>query len=480
MKRSGGVLMHISSLWGEYSCGSFGKEAKEFVDFLENCGFSWWQVLPFCMADECNSPYKSYSAFGGNLYFVDLEELNKKGFVTDDELLSARQNTPYSCEYERLGAERFNLLFKASKRAVFTDEKQKVKDFIASHQHISDFCRFMVLKSVNNNEPWNNWTKDDIDEELLFAWEFIQYEFFTQWKEIKAYANSRGIKILGDIPIYVSYDSADVWANRDIFQLDDNCRMKNVAGVPPDYFCAEGQLWGNPLYDWDKMSKDGYNWWTDRINAMLELFDGIRIDHFRAIESYWSVDANSGTAKNGKWIKGPGMDFVNKINELKGDKLIVAEDLGDITPEVCELVKKSGFPGMRVMQFGFQDDSDSTHLPHNYQNNNVAYTGTHDNNTLLGYVWEISDENRRRLLEYCGYFGEDWNGGYDNIIRTMYSSAAGMVILPIQDILCYGSDTRMNVPGRAEGNWMYRVTKEQLNNIDVKKYRKLNELYKRL
>ena len=315
MKRAGGVLMHISSLWGDYSCGSFGKEAKEFVDILKRGGFSWWQVLPFCMVDECNSPYKSYSAFAGNLYFVDLEVLKSKGLVTQDELTGARQNSPYSCEYERLYNERFDLLYKASKRAFLTEEKQKVSDFISSHPHISDFCRFMVLKSANNNEAWNNWTINDVNGELLFAWEFIQYEFFSQWKEIKAYANSKGIKILGDIPIYVSYDSADVWANKELFQLNDDYSMKNVAGVPPDYFCADGQLWGNPLYNWDKMAQDDYKWWSDRINAMLELFDGIRIDHFRAIESYWSVDAGAKTAKDGCWVKGPGMDFVNKIKK---------------------------------------------------------------------------------------------------------------------------------------------------------------------
>lgn len=472
--------MHISSLWGEYSCGSFGENAKEFVDFLESGGFSWWQVLPFCMVDECNSPYKSYSAFAGNLYFVDLEILKNKGFLTKEELLDAKQKTPYSCEYDRLYDERFDLLEKAAKRACLTDEKEKVKEFILSHPHIKKFCEFMVLKKANNNLPWNEWTEEKSDEELLFSWQFIQYEFFTQWKEIKEYANKKGIKILGDIPIYVSYDSSDVWANKELFQLNDDFSMKTKAGVPPDYFSSEGQLWGNPLYDWEKMSQDGFSWWIDRINAMLELFDGIRIDHFRAIESYWSVDAEAETAKDGKWVKGPGMDFVNAVNSIKGEKLIVAEDLGHITPEVNKLVEDSNFPGMRVMQFGFLDDSDSTHLPHNYKNNLVAYTGTHDNNTLLGYVWEIGDENRRRLLEYCGYMSEDWDKGYENIIRTMYSSSAGMVILPVQDLLCYGSDTRMNVPGRAKGNWMYRITKEQLSAIDIKKYKRLNELYKRL
>lgn len=469
--------MHISSLWGDYSCGSFGSEAKEFIDFLSDIKSSWWQVLPFCMVDECNSPYKSYSAFGGNPYFIDIETLFKKGYLTHAELEVAKQKTPYSCEYERLSVERYELLKTASKRA--EQEKKKINEFIKSHPHISSFCEFMALKMANDYRAWNEWAENKYEEENLFAWQFIQYEFFEEWKEIKEYANSKDIKILGDIPIYVSYDSADVWANKKLFQLDSEGLMKAVAGVPPDYFCESGQLWGNPLYNWEKMKEDGYKWWQDRISFMLEIFDGIRIDHFRAIESYWSVPRDAITAREGKWIKGPGMDFIKKIKEIAGDKLIVAEDLGLITPEVFRLVEKSGFPGMRVMQFGFLDESDSTHLPHNYINNCVAYTGTHDNNTLLGYVWEASYENRKRLLEYCGYTGSDWDKGYDHIIRTLYASSAGIVIVPIQDILLYGADTRLNTPGKAEGNWAYRVTREQIMSADKNKYARLCELYKR-
>lgn len=477
MKRESGILMHISSLWGDYSCGSFGKEAIEFVDFLSQAGFGWWQVLPFCMVDECNSPYKSYSAFGGNPYFIDLETLLKKGYITADELENAKQKTPYSCEYERLSNERFALLKKASQRC--TEEKEKIEKFILSHHHIAGFCEFMSLKMANDYKPWNEWTVSEYDEDNLFAWQFIQYEFFSQWKKIKDYANSKGIKILGDIPIYVSYDSADVWANKELFQLERDGSMKSVAGVPPDYFCESGQLWGNPLYNWKKMKDDNYLWWQERIEASFEIFDGIRIDHFRAIESYWSVPKDAATAREGKWIKGPGMDFVKSIKEKAGQKLIVAEDLGLITPEVFRLVEKSGFPGMRVMQFGFLDDSDSTHLPHNYHNNCVAYTGTHDNNTLLGYVWEMDEESRKRLLEYCGYISSDWDKGYDNIIRTLFASAAGIVIVPVQDVLLYGADTRLNTPGKADGNWAYRVTKEQIMSAEREKFARYNSLYKR-
>ncbi len=480
MKRTSGVLMHISSLPGEYSCGAFGKEAKKFIDFLSEGGFTWWQVLPFCMVDECNSPYKSYSAFGGNPYFIDLNILKEKGVLSEEDILPAKQKTPYSCEYERLKLERFPLLKKASKKAKEKGLKPDIEEFINKNKHIKKFCEFMSLKSKNLDKAWNEWTDFNIDEEELFAWQFIQYEFFSQWREIKKYANSKGIKIMGDIPIYVSYDSADVWANKELFWLDKDEKPGSVAGVPPDYFSEDGQLWGNPLYNWDKMKEDGYSWWLERLALMLEMFDGVRIDHFRAIESYWSVEAKETTAKNGKWVKGPGMDFINAVNKIKGDNLIVAEDLGIITEEVVRLVEKSGFPGMRVLQFAFMGDDNSPHLPHNYINNCVAYTGTHDNNTLLGYVWEMDEKNRKKLMEYCGYLMPDWNRGYENIIRTMFCSSAGLTVFPVQDLLGYGSDTRLNVPGRAEGNWQYRVTKEQLESIDIKKYKNMNMLYKRI
>ncbi len=477
MERKSGVLMHISSLFGDYSCGSFGDEAKYFIDFLKECGFSYWQVLPFCLVDECNSPYKSYSSFGGNPYFVDLKKLKEKGLVTEEELKAHLQQTPYSCEFVRLYHTRLELLKEAAKRA---DNKAEIEKFISENPYLESFCRFMSLKAENNETPWYEWKDEKVDEEIFFMWKFIQFEFFMQWSEIKAYANEKGIKIIGDIPIYVSLDSADVWSNRELFLLDNENNPTKVAGVPPDYFSEDGQLWGNPLYDWDKMEKDGYKWWCDRISHMLKLFDGIRIDHFRGIESFWAVDGKAETAREGKWVKGPGEKLVNALKAVAGDKMIIAEDLGDITPEVEKLVQNSGFPGMRVFQFAFLGDSDNPHLPHNYPQNSISYTGTHDNNTLLGYLWELSDWDRKRMLEYCGYNDPDWEGGYDSILRTMFESHSGLLILPIQDLLGYGSDTRLNIPGKADGNWSYRITKDQLDGIDKKKFRKLNEIYKRI
>ncbi len=474
MNRKSGVLMHVSSLPGDFSIGSFGDEAKNFVDFLAGCGFTYWQVLPFCMVDECNSPYKSYSAFGGNPYFIDLNILHKRGLITSAELDAQRQQTPYSCEYVRLFHTRFALLRKAAGRVT---DKDRIEAFIAGNPYLESFCRFMSLKTANNQKEWTLWENDSIDPEELFMWKFTQYEFFSQWNEIKKYANSKGIKIIGDIPIYVAFDSCDVWSNRGLFCVDKDNKPTGVAGVPPDYFAEDGQLWGNPLYDWDAMKKDGYQWWIDRLKHMLTMFDGVRIDHFRAFESYWAVPGDAKTAKNGRWLKGPGMELIAKLRDTADGKLIIAEDLGDITPEVAKLVSDSGFPGMRVFQFAFLS-ADSTHRPHHYINNCVAYSGTHDNNTLLGYLWELDEATRKTMLEYCGYSG-DWQGGCEGIIRTIFASAAGLTIFPIQDLLGYGSDTRLNIPGKADGNWQYRVTRGQLDSIDKIRFRRLNELYSR-
>ena len=479
MKRASGVLMHVSSLWGEYSIGSFGKEAKKFIDFLADGGFTYWQVLPFCMADESNSPYKSFSAFGGNPFFIDLPTLCEKRLLTKEELSAAKQKTPYVCEYDRLKKERMALLALAASRADFRIEI-KVAEFIKEHKALGDAARFLALRDENGGAPWQEWKIQEPSKEKLFFHEFLQYEFFTEWLEIKSYANQRGIKIIGDVPIYVALDSADVWANSEQFLLDKRKLPTSVAGVPPDYFCEDGQLWGNPLYDWKYMKSDNYSWWRERIKHMLTLFDGVRIDHFRGLESYWSVPSNAKTANEGKWVKGPGKALINAIREESGDKLIIAEDLGDITDEVVSLVNYSGFPGMRVFQFAFLGDRNTPHLPHNYPKNCVAYTGTHDNNTLLGHVWEIDGNQRDEVFDYCNCPHHDWSGACEMIIKTMMASHADTVILPIQDIFVYGSDTRMNTPGTVTNNWQYRITEDQLRRVSCNKFRYLNTLYGRI
>ena len=475
MKRSSGVLMHVSSLWGKYSEGALGAEAREWVDFLASCGFHVWQVLPFCLPDDCNSPYKSFSAFSVNPYFIDLPTLRDAGLLTDAELKNAEQKTPYACEFERLNGERMELLGVAASRV---KDRTPIDAFLTAHPQIANFCRFMALKAANGGAEWIDWTSDTPDGDVLRTWQFTQYEFCRQWAELKAYANAKGISIVGDIPIYVAYDSSDVWANRELFQLDKRDRPTAVAGVPPDYFCEDGQLWGNPLYDWKRMKQDNYAWWCERMSFMMELFDGVRIDHFRGLESYFSIPAHETTARNGVWKKGPGMSLIRALRPICEGKLIIAEDLGDITPAVYKLVCDSGYPGMRVLQFAFLGDDSSPHLPHNYDNNCVAYTGTHDNNTLLGYVWEQDDATRERLMQYCGYEG-DWNACYNAILRTMFASHAGLLVLPVQDLLLYGSDTRINTPGRSQGNWSYRITKEQLAELAADKFRTWNKLYGR-
>ncbi len=478
-KRASGVLMHISSLYGEYSIGSFGREAKEFVDFLKESGFSYWQVLPFCMADEANSPYKSYSAFGANPYFIDLPTLKEKGLITAAELEAAKQESPYLCEYDRLKKERIELLKSASLR-LSTAEREKISAFMEKFPELYKASLFMALREANKSDCWQEWAISEPDKNELQLWCFIQYEFFAQWASIKEYANNKGIQIIGDVPIYVALESADVWGSPEQFLLDKDNYPTCVAGVPPDYFAKDGQLWGNPLYDWDKMKGDGYSWWKKRIEYMLTLFDGVRIDHFRGLEAFWSVPAEAKTAKEGKWVKGPAEDFIDKIKEIAGEKLIIAEDLGDITPEVNALLEYSGFPGMRVVQFAFLGDRSTPHLPHNYINNCVAYTGTHDNNTLLGHIWEMNENARKELFDYCGYYGDDWNESCIAVMKTMLGSAAGRVIFPIQDIFVYGCDTRMNTPGTSSNNWEYRITKQQLLNVKADRFKYYNMLYGRI
>ncbi len=478
MERKSGVLLHISSLWGDYSCGSFGKAAFEFIDFLADCGFSYWQVLPFGLVDECNSPYKSYSTFAGNPYFIDLETLYKDGVLTADELNAARQQTPYSCEFDRLRDERVKLFVNAAKR-LDAEKRKQINEYIEANKYLCDFCDFIALKTANANKEWTEWTVFDPSADDVFGWRFIQYTFFKQWALVKKYANSKGVGIIGDMPIYVSFDSSDVYADKRQFLIDENNRLTDVAGVPPDYFAADGQLWGNPLYNWDYMEKDGFGWWRDRIGFALNLFDGVRIDHFRAFESFWAVDGKAKTARDGKWVKGPGMKLINAIKSVAGDKLIIAEDLGDITKEVVELVEESGFPGMRVFQFGFLG-GDTPHKPHNYINNCVAYSGTHDNNTLLGYLWETPTDAKRDVMKYCACDFDRWNeDGCKAIIRTIFASNAGLAVFPVQDLLGYGSDTRLNTPGVAYGNWSYRITKEQLRLIDRAWLKELNRIYNR-
>lgn len=475
MNRESGILLHITSLPNAYGCGSFGKEARDFVDFLKQSGFGYWQVLPFCPPDLHGSPYKSVSAFAGNPFCIDLTALYRDGLITQEELAAEEQENPYLCDFEKSEG-RYALFFKASKRVT---NKATVNTFIDARPMLADYCEFMALKAVNGDKPW--WEFDaalTADADTVFAYRFMQYLFFTQWESLRRYANQNGIKIIGDMPIYVDLDSADVYANRQNFMLDADGKPLKVAGVPPDYFAPEGQLWGNPLYDWAFMKRDGYSWWKTRMAHTMHLFDGVRIDHFRAFSAFYAVDADAENAKNGEWVKGPGLAFVRILKEAANGGMIIAEDLGDIDDDVKALVKASGFPGMRVFQFGF-DGEDEYHRPHSYIPNSVAYSGTHDNNTLLGYLWELESEKKKQMLEYVGVEEEKWQEAVLPIVKCLMRSSSDLVIFPLQDILGYGRDTRMNTPGESQNNWAIRFTQEQIDAIDREYFNSLNKLYGR-
>lgn len=498
LKRSSGVLMHISSLPGEYGIGTFGKNAMKFIDFLKESGCSYWQVLPFGPTDGHNSPYASLSAFAGNLNFIDPELLFEDGLLTEEELQEEKYANPYTAAFEFLNIHKIPLLYKAYTRI---DEKTKlaVEKFAKENEAwLSDYALYAVLKEANLGKEWYDWEdeglklheKGAVDKALQKYRDtvdfiaFMQYIFFEQWKKIKAYASENKIGIIGDLPMYVSLASSDAWANRKLFDLNEDGKPNCVAGVPPDYFSEDGQMWGNPLYNWEEMAKDGYSWWMKRLEASFALFDVVRIDHFRAFSAYWSIPKDALTAKEGKWIKGPRMDFFDKVIAKFGKDRIIAEDLGDIDDDVVKLIEDTEFPCMRVMQFGF-DSTNNMHLPHNHPKNSVAYTGTHDNNTALGWLWEATPEEREAILDYCAFPGGDWAlGGFSNtsvkaMIRTLWSSPANTVVVPIQDLCGFGKDTKMNVPGVPNGNWAFRISEEQLDAIDTKWIKRLNEVYHR-
>ena len=450
--------MHISSLWGEYSEGSLGKAAKEWIDFISDCGFGVWQVLPFCLPDDFSSPYKSYSAFSLNPYFIDLDRLHEMGLLTSAELEGARQCTPYSCEFERLFAERMPLLARAAER--FSDSG-KIRGFLDGHKQTENFCRFMALRKANRELTWNEWTVAEPDESEQRLWEFTQYIFFEQWKEIREYAHERGVKIIGDIPIYVSWDSADVWSNPTQFLLDARSLPTAVAGVPPDYFAKDGQLWGNPLYDWEKMEQTDFAWWRSRMKASAKLYDAVRIDHFIGVVQYYAIPYGAVTAKDGEWEKGPGKKLTDALDEAAGETKIIAEDLGVFCQEVKDLLAETGYPGMKIIEFAFSGDRFNEHLPHCYDPNSVVYGGTHDNETLAGYFkpekrqwWEL-----QYIADYLGAAHQ--SEVVDRVFRAAYGSVASVAIFQMQDVLKLDNWARMNTPGTLGENWRWRLVPGQ-------------------
>ncbi|MBQ7935337.1 MAG: 4-alpha-glucanotransferase [Clostridia bacterium] len=495
-QRRSGVLLHISSLPGPYGIGVFGKEALRFIDFLKAGGFRTWQVLPFTVPDECNSPYKSVSAFAGNPLFIDPEQLFEAELITASELEGCKVGSPYRVDYNALSAQRESLFAKAFARCTSALEQQ-IHLWRQENRWVEDFALYAALKAETGKD-WIQWepalrwrepaalaaAKERLKEPFEQAI-FLQYLFFTQWQTVHAYAKEQGVEIIGDMPIYMSFESADVWSNQHLFDLNEEGYPTATAGVPPDYFSETGQCWGNPLYNWSAMEKEGFDWWIRRIRHGAALFDRIRIDHFRGFSDYWAVPADAETAKEGKWLPGPGMKLFNALYAHLPQETLIAEDLGVRDERLETLLKETGLPGMRVLQFAFLDMDDGMHLPHNYVPNTVAYTGTHDNNTLLGYLWELTPEQRRYCLDYCGYTGEEWqSGGAKNpairaILRTLWRSPAQTIVVPVQDLLGYGADCKMNRPGIAEGNWEYRLSEEGFAQLDAPFCKHLNQLYAR-
>lgn len=491
--RRNGMLLPIASLPSPYGIGGFSKEAYEFIDLLEETGQKLWQILPLGPTSYGDSPYQSFSTFAGNPYFIDLDTLVEKGWLTKEacEASDYGDNESY-IDYGRIYDSRFVLLKQAFLNSdVLSDEK--FTEFCKANQHwLPDYALYMALKNQNDGKSWIEWEeeirlrkpeaveyyKKELEEECNF-YEFLQYEFHEQWTKVKEYAHKKGIQIVGDVPIYVAFDSADTWANPELFQLDEKNLPLGVAGCPPDAFSATGQLWGNPLYNWAYHKKTGYDWWLKRIAYCFDLYDIVRIDHFRGFDEYYSIPYGDETAVNGHWEKGPGMDLFNTVKEKLGELDIIAEDLGFLTESVFQLLKDSGYPGMKVLQFAFDPSEDSDYLTYKYQRNCVVYTGTHDNDTTAGWFEKLSDGDKEVALRYMNSFYTPKEEQHWDLIALAMRSTADTCIIPVQDFLGLGSEARINMPSTLGDNWKWRMTKGAFSEELKEKIRRMTKLYGR-
>ena len=464
--RKAGILMGIPSLPSDYGIGCLSKEAYEFVDFLKKSNQKYWQILPICPTSFGDSPYQSFSSFAGNPYFVDLNTLIDEGVLSEEDCKSVDFGTDNTqIDYGKLYKERYKLLYKAY---LNTDlDTKEYWDFIEKNKSwLDDYAEFMALKEKNGGKAWNEWQIKTVNNEKETEfWKYIQYKFFEQWYRLKNYANENGIEIIGDIPIYVSYDSVEVWKHPELFQLDGEGRPINVAGCPPDGFSETGQLWGNPLYRWEMHEKDGFLWWISRISYALSLYDVLRIDHFRGFCEYYSIPYGDETARNGKWLKAPGRELFRAIENTLGKQKIIAEDLGFITNSVRQLLSECGFMGMKVFEFAFDsrdDNGTSVYMPHNYPKKCVAYTATHDNEPVSSWFMQMQERERKQVRDYlCDYNTPDRDIAIPFISRIMQSSAE-ICIIPIQDYMKKGSESRINTPETVGINWRWRVEKGEL------------------
>lgn len=486
-QRGAGILLPISSLPSDYGIGTLGKAAFQFVDFLKEAGQTYWQVLPVGPTGYGDSPYQSFSAFAGNPYFIDLDLLIEEGLLKKRDVTSVQwQEQCTAVDYGRIYNGRFPVLRKAFSNSQH-EATEEFQMFCKENSNwLEDYCLFMALKNHFLNQEWLRWDdaikrreaaaieqyKEELREEIGF-WRFCQYKFYSQWKALLTYAHANGIQIIGDLPIYVALDSADVWANPEQFQLDKKLRPKKVAGVPPDDFCADGQLWGNPLYDWKAMEQDGFAWWKQRMCCAAKLYDLIRIDHFIGIVRYFSIPAKDTTARNGIYKKGPGKKLTDAINSVVDSSRIIAEDLGLVVDAVVKLRNKNGYPGMKVMQFGFDGNPANDHFPENYSENTIVYGGTHDNEMILGYFSNQNEWIQNYTMQYLGVKSVDqipWG-----MVKKAYTGIGKTVIFQAQDLLCLDNTARMNFPSSTAGNWQWRLRKKQMGKGLASKLRKLAE-----
>ena len=486
MMRASGILLPISSIPSNYGIGCFSKEAYAFVDQLAEAGQKYWQILPLGPTGYGDSPYQSFSTFAGNPYFIDLEELIQRDLLTAAECAECDWGGSKSyVDYEKVYLSRFSLLRKAYRRFYQMDGKEKELQLIREEMEafekeqgfwLADYCLYMAVKDSLEGISWNQWSEDlktrkpetlakareELKEDISF-YAFQQFWFYRQWNRLKKYANDRGIKIIGDLPIYVAFDGADAWANPDLFQFDEEATPVAVAGCPPDAFSATGQLWGNPLYNWEYHKKTDYEWWMKRLRHNFMLYDILRLDHFRGFDEYFEIPAEDETAVNGEWVKGPGMDFFEAMKKELGEKKVIAENLGFLTDSVHKLLDDTGFPGMNVLEFAFGAYDDSIYLPHKYKENSVVYTGTHDNDTVVGWYETLSEDDKKFLEHYLKYSTIERTGTVHlDLISLALESRSDMVIIPLQDYLGLGNEARINTPSTVGGNWEWRVKEEQL------------------
>ena len=480
MNRSAGILLSVTSLPGRYGIGCFSKSAYDFVDWLREAGQTCWQILPLGPTSYGDSPYQSFSTFAGNPYFISLEELTEEGVLTKKECQSADfGKRADDIDYEKIYKNRYPLLHKAYERSRISEDPDYVCFAEENRWWLADYALFMAVKDRFGGAPWTEWAEDirlrrdyAMDyyrRELYFDIEFqqyLQYKFFSQWKKLKAYANEKGIQIIGDIPIYVAMDSADAWAHPELFQLDERNMPAAVAGCPPDGFSATGQLWGNPLYRWEYHKSTGYDWWMSRMWFCFQMYDVVRIDHFRGFDEYYSIPYGEETAVNGHWEKGPGIDLFRCMEQRLGKHQVIAEDLGYVTDSVRKMVQESGFPGMKVLEFAFDSrdsGSASDYLPHNYVENSAAYTGTHDNETIAGWFRSITDEERQMARDYLCDQHTPAEELYKSFIALVMRSRSDLCIIPMQDYLGLDNQSRMNQPSTLGKNWKWRLVKGELS-----------------